>query len=214
MTDVNLAPITSSLWSIGGSSWSQEFDYSVYHSISPSMRIGPHNSLNPYREIDGFLPNTFSPGDRLVWYMWVKAGNSTLGQNGVKNNGPILNWDWYNAIGRLHDHSSNDPSYDQNNNSAQAIGASIGIPFNTDWTLLISDCIVPAHVLNQQYPSHGAQYEVPNSLVLNPLVSWYNPATGDQIDDGLAWFSDPEFYINPSGTTPVKKTLNISVITL
>ena len=123
----------------------------------------------------------------------MKTGHSTLGQDGVKNNGAIINWDWYGASGRLHDHSSNNPYYDTTMDSAQAKGESVGIPFNTDWTLLTLDCIVPNQVHNDETGGVGT----PTGFVLCPCVSWYNPATGGRIDDGTAWFADAELYINP-----------------
>ena len=175
-------------------------DYSVYYSISPSIRIDAHTSLNPYREVDNFGGNfNVNPGDHVIFRCWVKTGSSTLGQNGVANNGAILNWDWYGSGGRLHDHSSNNPYYDQTTASAQAVGDSVGLPFNRDWTQLALDCIVP----NQVYNDNTGGFSVPTYIVLAPCVSWYNPSLGGQIDDGQAWYSNAELYINPSGSSPV-----------
>ena len=133
--------------------------------------------------------------------MWVKTDHSTLGQDGVFGNGAMINWDWKDASGNwLHDHSTNDPYYDQVGISSIGTSQQQILPFNSGWTQLVLDCIVPAQVYNDGYPSYGSQFEVPKQIALSPSVSWYNPALGGQIDDGPAWYSDAELYINPSGS--------------
>lgn len=197
-TAVNLAPIPSS-WEMSYGSGTQIifYDTTVTHNGSPSIRIEAHTSadINKYRECDGYALSV-SPGDHVVMKVWVKTGHSTLGQDGVIGNGAIFGVDLYCSTHRLREVSSSDPDAFTDSGFWTYIDDSYQyVPFNSDWSYRELDFIVPSQVYDESTGSLSTEA----IIALIPWVqgsSYITPPNHAQ-DQGVAWFSDIEIYINP-----------------
>jgi len=139
---------------------------SLYHGLNP------YTAGNNARESDANCYSC-SPGERIVFYVWLKSGSSG-GQDpnaGIGGDNPAIcaGWDWYGSKGRITALWSDAQQED-----------TAGIPWNASWTLITINVIVPSTV---------------NGVTPTGFYPWIG---GDSVDSGNEWFSNTAIYINPT----------------
>jgi hypothetical protein len=174
-------------------------DPNVLHNGDVSIRIDAHQAgvdPNNYREADGPFIQV-KPGDHIVFTVWIKTGNSTLGQDGVSGNGAIMGFDYYSATHRLREHSSDNPRNDVDPTWQTYLDDPTRyVPMNSDWTLRTLDTIVPTQVLDD---TTGQLATEPIAGII-PWLQGSSYITGPNHlqDEGQVWFADAVLYINPT----------------
>jgi hypothetical protein len=158
-------------------------DTSVVFNGQDSIRIDPHTSSddNVARECDA-SDISISPGEEVIFSVWMLTSSSTIGDNNVIGDGARIGVDFYNnqyitGISWAGSYTPN-PTYQQVVNNF--------VPWNTGtWTLRTLDFIVPSTV----YDVNGVAH-TPSCIIPWMQVNAVN-------DGGQAWFADPQLYIIP-----------------
>ena len=177
-------------------------DFSVigHNGVYPAVNVGSiandevHHGYvarkyNGARECDASWINV-SPGQHIILGCWFKSGASR-GQDPdlevMFHRAIALGFDYYGIgydgqITWVGGNFANGYDYIQ-----------YGIGWNTDWTYVQYDFIVPTTI-----PIASAQHgcNLGDPVVPIAIYPW---VTGDFVDSGQIWFSDAVLYINPSG---------------
>jgi len=198
----NLAPIPGGWGMLYGSGPQiTSYDYSVTHNGHVSIRVDAHVQgvdINYWREVNTKQIIPVSPGDHIVFKVWVKTGPSTIGKDCIYPSSVVVGFDYYSATHRLREHSSDNPRCDIDPTwQTQYDDPGVFIPMNSDWILRILDTIVPTQVWDD---SIGRLATEPIIGIIGILVagSYTNWVNGVQVqDEGQVWFADAELYINP-----------------
>lgn len=180
------------------------YDTDVTHNSDPSIRIEAHQDgvdVNSFRECDLSSGISIVEGDHIYMEVYVKTGESTLGQNGVVGNGAIFGVDLYGGspLHRMREvSSSNSECFLDSDWWTYLDDPTQYTPFNSDWTLKTLDFIVPDEVYDED------THEVSTGPIV-AMIPWvmgasYITMPGYQQDQGWAWFSDIKIYVNPTET--------------
>jgi hypothetical protein len=170
-------------------------DSSVLYNGQDTIRLDNPNNYsgctNGARESDG--PQIFiSPGETVVFSVWMKTSSSTLGDNGQTTTGERIGLDYYDNQEDIGGTSSTD-------GSVAGFGGAINtfIPWGTNtWTQVTISFVVPK---TQPYGDQGGYN--PEGFVNGQQVTviWCTPWVQalNANDGGQAWFADPQLYISP-----------------
>jgi hypothetical protein len=171
----NLAPIPEGWDTTRDLSTYRQFahlDYTILGpSGKPSIRLDYDRSGN---ERDIFPVNywqNLKPGDHVVFSIWIKTSNSSLGMNGNPSEGGRIGIDFYDPV--------DGNRYGINEQySVPLVRAGSFVSWGTaTWTQFIYDVTVPLG-------SH-----------INGMIAWIQVLEVN--DRGQAWFADAQLYINP-----------------
>jgi hypothetical protein len=203
---------TSSGWAIGYNT-NLFLDTNVLFNGQPSCRY--ENKVSQLSgECDGPMIEVHS-GDHIVFSMWMKTGLSSFGDTSPES-GIRIGIDFYGAKGDGSGTSSSDgspvyvPSIGQWSRSASTCFVQWNTPI---WTKITIDFTVPKYY--EATPNEGSNpaYHEGEIFTAIGFVPWVQVlgSHGDN-DQGMAWFSGAEFYINPSGYVSLSHSIWIMLL--
>lgn len=181
----NLAAIPEA-WQVGQEG--SVLDYEVFHTIGqPSIRFGdgstPRHQL--LQEVNtGWIP--VEAGDHIVFGCWIKTDPSPIGQGG------IIGLDLYGPTQRLWEVAPKVSGDDQENFIVPKDWDYVYVPYDSDWTYLELDFIVPSKLFD--YDDYNEPRNPPEYAV--GIIPWLTPSWSDG-ETAKVWFADAVLYINP-----------------
>jgi len=186
--NTNAAPISS--WGVADYyprntfAENNHLDYNVEYEVGvPSIRSDPlpSGSTNYARESDSPWIS-ISPGDTVVFSVWMKTSSSTLSDNGNSQEGARIGIDFY-ANGDITGTSMRDGSCVDSSNTVVPWGKST-------WTQVTISFVVPSSYTDV----YGGNYAVGQQVVASGCIPWVQVC--EPTDAGQAWFANPQFYIS------------------
>ena len=212
----NLEPLSAFFADMNGAAatYSSLDEATVGPTGQPSIQVhGPDTSGRNTGEVDGAWI-AVSPGDHVIMTVWVKttASSPNIDQQG----GAVFGWDFdahtsqgYGIIGYTHDLQAGHPNGsergwgpDQFGHTGEGdepdfscvAGEICRVPWGTtDWTQIVWDFIVPTSYYSWVWTSGAVACD---AVQIDSLVPWFE-VRNIVADDGYAWFSDPELFVNP-----------------
>jgi hypothetical protein len=172
-------------------------DYSVTHNGHVSIRIDPHTSADTdvTRECDGKW-YTVKPGDHIVVKIWIKTSASSLGDTDYRHGGRIgIDFYAHTSVGYGILDSADTPIGDVSRAGSNIPTGDCVLNWGKDWTQKGWDIIIPTDPYTQVF--RGGVATPCDPVQINSLVLWLD--VRPIADQGQAWFSDSELYINPVG---------------
>ena len=175
-------------------------DFTNTHNENPSIRLGPRNNYNLYREVNfHWLP--VSPGDHVVFRCWIKTEASTTNYKGG-----IIGFDVYGPIADyVNGVSDNGRLWEVSNCANGDDNDSFGDPktwnyqyvsYGNDWTLMTVDVTIPDTVF-----THNDYGKPKTPQQINGLIPWlganWMKSDWTTLELSTVWFADAELYINP-----------------
>ena len=179
-------------------------DANVKHNGHWSIRINGITepwATNKGREVNEKWITTH-PGSRVYISCWVKTGDLPYSEL-PDGEGAILGFDFYGGYGRIsecHPRTIQSENWrvDANNVGLagdKMEGATIYVPYGSDWTLLTLDVIIPATFFAGE--TGGALF--PEPVQIDGIIPWvggsHNPANRNE--NAPIWFADCELYVDP-----------------
>jgi len=196
MADENLAVIPEG-WHLtfGADPQIIHLDHAIYRTSPPSIRLDPHVDgvdVNYCRECDGKWHN-INVGDRILAKCWIFCGDSQVGDT-VLWHGARLGLDLYAHTSKGYGIIDSYP-----HDGAEHI-ASVVRWGSKVWTQKTWDLIVSSALYNKVRLAGSSIPVDCDPVQIDSFVLWLD--TRPETDKGLAWFADPELYINPTGQPP------------
>jgi hypothetical protein len=181
----NLMTLSDFTLILGSSPQYAFLDNSVTYNGSPSIRIGP-DYVGSTREIDGKWIN-IKPGDRIVAKIWILVGSSSMGDT-ITWHGGRLGLDLYTHTSAGYGIVDSFPHDGQEHiNSVVKWGTNV-------WMQKTWDLIIPSTQYTQMHTGNLVMKSC-NPVQIDSFVLWLD--VRGTTDTGLAWFANPELYINP-----------------
>jgi hypothetical protein len=183
-------------------------DYTTTHNGNPSIKVEPDYERGT-REVNCIWPEV-NPGDHIVWKVWCKTSDDVkdtvytggrIGIDLIGAYGGIINTvdalprdfttsidgQWRSGNWDSYHYNTSYPESGVYPNLGTPLLAQFKVPFSaTDWTLIYWEFTVPdtTYYWRNGYPATQITHVGP----------WIDVRG---LTDGIVWFADSEFYINP-----------------
>jgi hypothetical protein len=167
-------------------------DYTVRHSVNPSIRIdAPATKYNGARELNWSGNNTYhipvQAGDTIYFGCWVKTAPST------NSKGAIIGFDMYHDNQRVWE-----VAYSTQSSWGYVAGYShyndlVWVPSGVDWTYISYTWVIPT----QAFSTDDYGNSLSGNITVNYIIPWLCGYWKDPLETASVWFTDATLYIKP-----------------